>query len=430
MPSPHMSATNQPFKMRLWERILTFVDRTCMGRTAEESCKRNITLKPGRRLQKKRPSLQSDRSAHEERERSRRRDWRVAAGDGYNNDSTSSLSSSRPASRISRASSFFGIRSTITDFRYATSRAFLTPLEQALVTRMSQVTSAGRHTPLLRRDVQVLIMPDQDSARALAAVRHLVRGLDVEEKKQICADVRGFLTSWQRRTLKRVLFDRIEIRFEGTESRCQTPDSVDPGGAILKPTAERKVTFFEAPKARSRNGLPLGESGSGRTLLERGRPVKRNGGDESGIFVRRRSEWPSYSDAAGLHLRGGGGAEDEEKSANTNTRLTRSFFQSIRRPTRLEADERPHPILWYLAGGRLRLRKEGFGVPRGQTLRERKALERENRDIVGLLGTLAGIRKVKKTRNRLATVYKQIVDGEVAPPAEESDQQAEGTAES
>jgi len=418
--------------MRLWQRILTFVERTCPGCSVREPRRRIIALNPGHRLRKKHPFPRNDQSVNDERDQSQRRTSLrdVALNDDGNTDSTSSLPSSRPASRNSRASSFFGIRSTINDFRYATSRAFLTPLEQILITRMSQVTSAGRHVRVLRKDIQVLIVPDQDSARALAAVRHLVRGLDVEEKEEICADVNGFLTKWQRRALKRVLFDRIEIRVEGTESPCRTPDSVCPGVALLKPTAERKVMFSKAPEARWRNGLLLGDSGAGSPLLERGRPVGRSGGDASGIFVRRTSERPSYHDGAGPHLRGGGTEEGEDNPADMKKTLTRSLLQSIRYPTRLGDDERPHPALWYLAGGRLRLRKEGLGVPTGQTLRERKVLERENREVVGFWGSLAGVREVKKTRSQLATACKKILHPEgAAPPAEEADQPAEATTE-
>ncbi|KAK0314466.1 hypothetical protein LTR01_001289 [Friedmanniomyces endolithicus] len=53
-------------------------------------------------------------------------------------------------------------------------------------------------------------------------------------------------------------------------------------------------------------------------------------------------------------------------------------------------------------GGRLRLDRPGYGVPTAATLRERRIVERENREIVGFWGTVAGFRAVRRTRSELA----------------------------
>ncbi|TKA44872.1 hypothetical protein B0A54_03162 [Friedmanniomyces endolithicus] len=79
-----------------------------------------------------------------------------------------------------------------------------------------------------------------------------------------------------------------------------------------------------------------------------------------------------------------------------------------RRHRSFEDTERPHPLLWYLAGGRLRFDRPGYGVPTAATLRERRIVERENRGIVGFWGTVAGFRGVRRTRGELAEVCGRI----------------------
>ena len=50
----------------------------------------------------------------------------------------------------------------------------------------------------------------------------------------------------------------------------------------------------------------------------------------------------------------------------------------------------------------MRSDRPGYGVPTAAALRERRIVERENRDVVGFWGTVAGVRAVKRTRGELA----------------------------
>ncbi|KAK3069491.1 hypothetical protein LTR53_012129 [Teratosphaeriaceae sp. CCFEE 6253] len=83
-----------------------------------------------------------------------------------------------------------------------------------------------------------------------------------------------------------------------------------------------------------------------------------------------------------------------------------------RRPRRLDDEERPHPLLWYLAGGRLRRDRPHHGVPTAATLRELRVVERENRDVVGFWGTVASIRRVRRTRAELAEICGRVTGAE------------------
>ncbi|KAK5735613.1 hypothetical protein LTR17_007964 [Elasticomyces elasticus] len=88
------------------------------------------------------------------------------------------------------------------------------------------------------------------------------------------------------------------------------------------------------------------------------------------------------------------------------------LYNQTRHPRRLNDDERPHPVLWWLAGGRSRRGIPARGVPTGAVLRERREVERQNREAVGFLGTLAGAREVHKTRRQLREAAGRVLDAE------------------
>ncbi|KAK3110751.1 hypothetical protein LTR53_014645 [Teratosphaeriaceae sp. CCFEE 6253] len=99
-----------------------------------------------------------------------------------------------------------------------------------------------------------------------------------------------------------------------------------------------------------------------------------------------------------------------------------------RRPRRLDDEDRPHPLLWYLAGGRLRRDRPHRGVPTAATLRERRVVARENRDVVGFWGTVASIRRVRRTRAELAEVCGRVAGAEGPGKAEDGRGAEEGCA--
>lgn len=61
----------------------------------------------------------------------------------------------------------------------------------------------------------------------------------------------------------------------------------------------------------------------------------------------------------------------------------------------------------------------GRGVPTAGTLRERRAVERQNREAVGFWGTVAGIREVRQTRARLADSCTRIQNNKNKPDEED-----------
>ena len=81
-----------------------------------------------------------------------------------------------------------------------------------------------------------------------------------------------------------------------------------------------------------------------------------------------------------LCLRGGGDEESEPKRKKCSL-------------TSLGSEDRPHPVLWWLAGGKVGNRRR---VPTIDELRERKKVEKENRKAVGFWGTVFGVRKVRR----------------------------------
>lgn len=85
-----------------------------------------------------------------------------------------------------------------------------------------------------------------------------------------------------------------------------------------------------------------------------------------------------------LCLRGGGG--DDERGARRRTTLPYDTPLAPR-----PGSDRPSPLLWWLAGGKVSRKGQ---VPTFGELGVRKEAERANRKKVGLLGTLLGIRRV------------------------------------
>ncbi|KAK4899425.1 hypothetical protein LTR27_003158 [Elasticomyces elasticus] len=101
------------------------------------------------------------------------------------------------------------------------------------------------------------------------------------------------------------------------------------------------------------------------------------------------------------------------------------LYNQIRHPRRLNDDERPHPVIWWPAGGRSRRGIPARGVPTGAVLRERREVERQNRETVGFFGTLAGAREVHKTRRQLRETASQVLDA----AKDKEDKPEEGNAE-
>ncbi|KAK5122162.1 hypothetical protein LTR85_004408 [Meristemomyces frigidus] len=393
-------------KQTLWKRILSWVQSVCSGSRPTKS-----SSKSRNKLQKPPPSFRRAFTRQEQQTV----DEASSALPPQQAPHEVELAAMRPLSRkASKRSSIFGLTSLLDRFAYDVERTFLTPVEKTILERMQQVTGEGKRIrPLLQTEPEILLMPDRDSADAVAAVRRLTRYLPEAEKEMVSHDLDRLLTREQRAVLRRVLHDSndFEVRCVGVESKCQTPDSVMRGShwQALRDSPARNVTFGDSARAASVGGVLHRVS----LFTEEGITTVRQDGE-----VRR-----------GSCLRGGG------DNAGQAARPTFDLSNLTRRPRRLEDDERPPATLWWLAGGCIRQDMATLGVPTAATLRERRRVEMENGEIVGFWGTLAGVRAVKKTRSQLADVCQRIAAASgdagsvAAEPGEEEKKRAQAIAE-
>ncbi|RMY49817.1 hypothetical protein D0864_14658 [Hortaea werneckii] len=248
-------------------------------------------------------------------------------------------------------------------------------------------------------------MPDEDSSAALQAIQALTRHYSIHDKEILCRDLDRLLTKEQRSMLSKTLYSHVEICCQQS-NQLVSPEAYQRVGIarlkICKGPA-RAVTFAEASQRRPppppRNALhdatpPAGE-----------------------IVIRHDIEISRDSSC----LRGGGGTETSGTTFN--------LVDLGRRPKPLKDDQRPHPAIWWLAGGRINPRKPGLGVPTALTLRERRVVEDANREKVGFLGTLVGLRRVEVTRRQLREACKPLLTGHDDTTAAASDEAVEGAKE-
>jgi hypothetical protein len=389
--------------------------------------KKSFTLNPGQRLQKhhyRQPPSLSQRVL-------RQLPTNQAAVNAL--PALERTASEPPPSRppTPRPRSVFGISGILNDFRYEVDRSFLSPVAAEIYRRVTTVEPPVRYEKLSQPDIELTIAPDTDSGHALAAIRAITKNMAHKERKKIVDDLHTMITSEQLNVLIWVLFSRTEIRVVNNVQRCTTPESVK---HALRRKASRYVSFSAVQAGQDFAADDKDKLLDHEKVLDRERPITRTGGEESGIFVRKTltpnvsrpaSEAGGPSRISRLGLRGGGGDEDRvrgpsklEKAATSLTTL----YRQTTKPARLADDERPHAALWWLAGGRLRKDKPHFGVPTGATLRERKELERENREKVGFWGTVRGIREVKRVRGEMTGVCEKLMN----PPKAENKEQGGG----
>ncbi|RMY54826.1 hypothetical protein D0865_04509 [Hortaea werneckii] len=290
-----------------------------------------------------------------------------------------------PDTNVKKRHSIFGISGLLQAFSFEIEKSFLTPVERRILQHIHVVGFEGRfQSSGTLSEPARLFMPDEDSSEALQAIQALTRHYSIHDKEILCRDLDRLLTKEQRKMLRKTLYSDVEIR-------CQHSNRfVSPQAYRREETARlrvsqgpvRAVTFAEASqRPPPRNALhdatpPAGE-----------------------IVIRHDIEISRDSSC----LRGGGGKETRGTTLNIS--------DLRRRPKPLKDDQRPHPAIWWLAGGRLNPRKPGLGVPTASTLRERRVVEDANRETVGFLGTLVGLRRVEVTRRQLREACKPLLTG-------------------
>ncbi|RMY03511.1 hypothetical protein D0866_15486 [Hortaea werneckii] len=289
-----------------------------------------------------------------------------------------------PDPNVKKRHSIFGISGLLQTFSFEVEKSFLTPVEKRILQHFHVVGSEGRFQSSGTSEQARLFMPDEDSSEALQAIRALTRHYSIHDKEILCRDLDGLLTKEQRKMLRKTLYSDVEICCQQSSRILSPPAHPGEDTARLRicQGPVRAVTFAEASqRPPSRNALhdatpPAGE-----------------------IVIRHDIEISRDSSC----LRGGGGKETSGTTFN--------ILDLGRRPKPLKDEQRPHPAIWWLAGGRLNPKKPGLGVPTASTLRERRVVEEANREKVGFLGTLVGLRRVEVTRRQLREACKPLLTG-------------------
>ncbi|GAB1739023.1 hypothetical protein NU219Hw_g3786t1 [Hortaea werneckii] len=289
-----------------------------------------------------------------------------------------------PDTNVKKRHSIFGISSLLQSFSFEVEKSFLTPVEKRILQHIHVVSGEGRFQSSGTSEPATLFMPDEDSSEALQAIQAMTRHYSIHDKEILCQDLDRLLTKEQRGMLRKTLYSDVEIRCQHSNQFVspQAYHSEDVARLRICQGPVRAVTFADASQRRlPRNALhdatpPAGE-----------------------IVIRHDIEISRDSSC----LRGGGGRETSGSTFNIADRG--------RRPKPLKDDQRPHPAIWWLAGGRLNPRKPGLGVPTALTLRERRVVEEANREKVGFLGTLVGLRQVEATRHQLREACKPLLTG-------------------
>ena len=309
-----------------------------------------------------------------------------------------------PETNVKKRHSIFGISSLLQAFSFEVEKSFLTPVEKRILQHIQVVSSEGRFQDSHTSEPARLSMPDEDSSAALQAIQALTRHYSIHDKEILCRDLDRLLTKEQRNMLSKTLYSPVDIC-------CQQSNRfVSPAAYQRDCTARlricqgpvRAVTFAEASQRRPpppQNALrdatpPAGE-----------------------IVIRHDIEISRDSSC----LRGGGGTDTSGTTFN--------LLDLGRRPKPLKDDQRPHPAIWWLAGGKINSRKPGLGVPTALTLRERRVVEDANRERVGFLGTLVGLRRVEVTRRQLREACKPFLTDHNDTAVAASDEAVEGAKE-
>ncbi|RMZ06486.1 hypothetical protein D0860_05510 [Hortaea werneckii] len=304
-----------------------------------------------------------------------------------------------PETNVKKRHSIFGISGLLQAFSFEVEKSFLTPVEKRILQHIYVVSSEGRFQDSHTSEPARLFMPDEDSSAALQAIQALTTHYSIHDKEVLCRDLDRLLTKEQRNMLSKTLYSHVEICCQ-RYNRFVSPEASQREGTARLRICQgpvRAVTFAEAspPRNALRDAIPpAGE-----------------------IVIRHDIEISRDS----LCLRGGGGTEESGTTFN--------LLDLGRRVKPLKDDQRPHPAIWWLAGGKINPRKPGLGVPTALTLRERRVVEDANREKVGFLGTLVGLRRVEVTRRQLREACKPLLTGHDDTNAAVSDEAGKGAKE-
>ncbi|RMX84305.1 hypothetical protein D0868_15510 [Hortaea werneckii] len=278
-----------------------------------------------------------------------------------------------PDTNVKKRHSIFGISGLLQAFSFEVEKSFLTPVEKRILQHIHVVGSEGRfQSSGTSPEPTRLFMPDEDSSEALQAIQALTRHYSIHDKEILCRDLDRLLTEEQRKMLRKRLYSDVEIPCQQSNRFVspRTYQTEDTARLRVCQAPVRAVTFAGASRRPPpRNALHDATPPAGEIFLS---PWWRWGREERNNF---------------------------------------NLLDLGRRPKPLKDDQRPHPAIWWLAGGRLNPEKPGLGVPTASTLRERRVVEDANREKAGFLGTLVGLRRVEVTRRQLREACKPLLTG-------------------
>ncbi|EME47612.1 hypothetical protein DOTSEDRAFT_69532 [Dothistroma septosporum NZE10] len=233
---------------------------------------------------------------------------------------------------------------------------FLAPCEKKVLFLLSQTRSASRFRPLLEPQHELLLVNVLDYDNILEA-QTLVKELPEDERQLMWSNLHGQLPAHQLYILRLILFTpEIRITTHTRGSGVESPEVVSRPDTTLFFSRIQELAVADPKKIRW-NDTPEPSCNTG-----------------------------TLSGAPQLRLRGGGG--DPWRSLQTY----HTYFCSSRSVRRLEDEERPPTVLWWLAGGNHRQDRK---MPTGRVLRTRRIAEKENRQAVGFWGTVRGARRRK-----------------------------------
>ncbi|RMY45531.1 hypothetical protein D0864_15422 [Hortaea werneckii] len=412
-PAPPTASAPPRRRHTLWQRM----KRQCSpaqtieapSRTWRKAFHRSSTVFKGRnkRLQKRPRSPTPHKSLSEPFSSSERRpELRTAAAFPVSRPQAAEdrpEPDTTPETNVKKRHSIFGISGLLQAFSFEVEKSFLTPVEKRILQHIHVVSSEGRFQDSHTSEPARLFMPDEDSSAALQAIQALTRHYSIHDKEILCRDLDRLLTKEQRNMLSKALHSHFEI-FCQQPNRFVSPEAFQKEGTARLRICQgplRAVTFAEASQRPPppRNALhdatpPAGE-----------------------IVIRHDIEISRDSSC----LRGGGGTETSGTTFN--------LLDLGRRVKPLKDDHRPHPAIWWLAGGKINPGKPGLGVPTALTLRERRVVEDANREKVGFLGTLVGLRRVEVTRRQLREACKPLLTAHNDTTAAASDEAVEDAKE-
>lgn len=275
-----------------------------------------------------------------------------------------------PRNRVnSKSHPSLNIDRHVSEVRLLLDLAALSPLERDVLHKIRRTRRSSHFHPLMAPTEEVLLVHHDDTA-TIRSVQDMVRGLPEKEKQLLAQDLSRFLPAEKNYMLKLLLYHPA-MRVT-TNSRGQ--------GLGMEAVEEPKQWRNLRSENMNKQSMESGSRHTGDVRFHDTAKINRTQTFE--IKSERMSS-----------LRGGSGESDDKVSVRSSSTY-RSLLSDSHVP-RLEDDQRPPSLMWYLAGG-----KKGK-KPTGAELRERKKAEIENRKQVGFLGTLLGRRAPRPKRTEV-----------------------------